>query len=265
MPVTEVSLLRFCAAQACRLSYKTIKVYLSAVQFWSSIAGHTIAFNQLPLLYYVLRGIRRTQGNRFTRPRRLPITIFLLRTLHRRVQLQTYTHLQQLMFRAASSLAFFGLLRCSEYTCSHRTSFTSASTLLVNDIWFSPTFHIMYVRIKASKTDPFRVGCTLRIAAISDPLCPVTRMRQYLSVHPTHSGPLFVMSHHTFLIRADMVLFLRRGLPDVANINTHSFRIGGASTAACVGVPDSRIQILGRWSTTLTDNIYIYRTVSLFR
>ena len=34
-----------------------------------------------------------------------------------------------------------------------------------------------------------------------------------------------------------------------ASINTHSFCIGGASTAASVGIPDSAIQILGRWSS----------------
>ena len=46
-----------------------------------------------------------------------------------------------------------------------------------------------------------------------------------------------------------MVLVLRRCFPDLPNINTHSFRIGGASAAASAGVPDSQIQILGRWSS----------------
>ena len=33
------------------------------------------------------------------------------------------------------------------------------------------------------------------------------------------------------------------------NLNTHTFRIGGASAAASAGVPDSVIQILGRWKS----------------
>ena len=32
-------------------------------------------------------------------------------------------------------------------------------------------------------------------------------------------------------------------------INTHSLRIGGASTMASAGVPDSTIMILGRWTS----------------
>ena len=39
-----------------------------------------------------------------------------------------------------------------------------------------------------------------------------------------------------------VAVFLTISLPDAVNINTHSFRIGGASTAASGGVPDSIIQ-----------------------
>ena len=148
-----------------------------------------------------------------------------------------------------SSLAFFGLLRCSEYTCSSRSSFSTSTALLVPDITFSLNFSIMYVFIRASKTDPFRTGCTIRIAAVSDPMCPVALMQQFLRVHPVGSGPLFTFSPGRYLTRPDVVNFLLRSLPYCANINTHSFRIGGASTAASIGVPDSHIQILGRWSS----------------
>ena len=74
-------------------------------------------------------------------------------------------------------------------------------------------------------------------------------MASYLCHHPNPRVPLFVMSHNHFLTRFDMVSMLRRCLPDVMDINTHSFRIGGASAAASAGVPDSVIQILGRWSS----------------
>ena len=33
------------------------------------------------------------------------------------------------------------------------------------------------------------------------------------------------------------------------NLNTHSFWIGGASSAASMGKPDSTIQVLGRWAS----------------
>ena len=52
-----------------------------------------------------------------------------------------------------------------------------------------------------------------------------------------------------YLVRADIVTCLRRCFPGARNINTHSFRIGGASAAASAGIPDSQTQILGRWSS----------------
>ena len=63
------------------------------------------------------------------------------------------------------------------------------------------------------------------------------------------NGPLFLLSPGRYLTRRDVVCLLTRCLPNVAGINTHSFRIGGASEAASAGIPDSQIQVLGRWSS----------------
>ena len=46
-----------------------------------------------------------------------------------------------------------------------------------------------------------------------------------------------------------MVAFLRIALPGAININTHSFRIGGASAALSAGASDALIRIMGRWSS----------------
>ena len=45
-------------------------------------------------------------------------------------------------------------------------SVNAAVHISPSDITFNPSYSIMYVRVKASKTDPFRSGCVIRLAAI---------------------------------------------------------------------------------------------------
>lgn len=107
----------------------------------------------------------------------------------------------------------------------------------------------MLVHIRSSKTDPFRVGCQIRVGANNNAVCPVQCMRRFLAVHPGPGWPLFTYQDFKFLTRQDIVNLLASCLPNIPHINTHSFRIGGASAAAAAGVPDSTIQILGRWTS----------------
>lgn len=51
------------------------------------------------------------------------------------------------------------------------------------------------------------------------------------------------------LLHVNVTAFIKMSIHDNINLNTHSFRIGGASAAASSGVPDSIIKILGRWSS----------------
>ena len=48
--------------------------------------------------------------------------------------------------------------------------------------------------------------------------------------------------------------WLLRQIPGSLNLNTHSFCIGGATAASAAGIPDSTIQILGRWSSNAFKN-----------
>ena len=248
-PLEEHVLQRYVASLAQRVSYSTIKVYLCGLQFFSHMRGLTESISSMPRVYYLLRGIRRSQGSTFQRPRRQPITTNHLKLIHHRLTFMNYNKLQQVSLSTAASLAFFGFLRCSEYTCASSSCFDPSKELMVRNITIAADYSILTVHIRASKTDPFRNGCYIRIGATGDKLCPVTWMREYLAIHPVPQGPLFVLSSTHFVTRRDIVTMLSRCLPEVGNINTHSFRIGGASAAATAGVPDSTIQLLGRWSS----------------
>lgn len=113
---------------------------------------------------------------------------------------------------------------------------------------------MMQVRLKASKTDPFRHGVDLVIGKSGDELCPVEAMMSYLAARGDGPGPLFLYSDGHYLTREKLVLALRQVLSS-ANINMshfsgHSFRIGAATTAARAGVQDSMIKTLGRWHSS---------------
>ena len=105
------------------------------------------------------------------------------------------------------------------------------------------------VVIKKSKTDPFCMGATLRIYSISHPLCPVRAISRFLRRRGTQPGPFFMYQNGTYLTRQKMRDLLARSLPFLNNVNTHSFRRGGASALADAGVPGHVVQILGRWKS----------------
>ena len=203
----------------------------------------------MSVLYRTLRGIQRQQGNSLTRPPRNPITIqHLHRISHFLLQSQFATQ-DKYIFLSSCLIAFFGLLRVSEYTCPSQTRFDPSLHLCRGNISFSNDFSMVLVRLKASKTDPFRAGVTIRIAATHGNLCPVTALRSFLSLSQNTPGPLFVRSNGFFLTRRAISVLLTLALPDVPNLNTHSFRIGGASAAFSSGASDAMIRTLGRWSS----------------
>ena len=246
-PVSERNLQLYVTSIARQLSFKTIKIYLSAVRYYSLMRGHACDFNVMHQLHYLLRGIRRSQGNSFTRPRRQPITVLQISTLFCRIS-QLHNNRDTLMLQSEVSLAFFGLLRDSEYTSNNSHTYIQEESLCIEDISIAPNRNIAAIHIKASKTDPFRAGCTIRIGASNTSICPIRSLLLYINIHPM-TGPLYQFANGSFLTRSDIVQLLRCVFPFIPSINTHSFRIGGASAAATAGIADSAIQILGRWTS----------------
>ena len=118
----------------------------------------------------VLRGIKRTQGSE-KRDRR-PITIVVLRKLDQQLLLTRY---DDSMFWAACCLGFFGFLRSGEFTITSSTSYNHDLHLSVDEIHVDRTKSQKYmlVNIKASKTDQFRKGFTLRLATSGSTICAV--------------------------------------------------------------------------------------------
>ena len=122
-------------------------------------------------------------------------------------------------------------------------------TLCVTDVWFNERGDQCCLKLKGSKTDPFRIGVNVRLSANGSLLCPIQALRSYLTSHPTGNGPLFVFQNGTYLTRQSLSRVLKTVLRVTQGISTHSFRIGAATTAAATGFPRWLIKSLGRWSS----------------
>lgn len=244
-PLSEHTLIRYVCHKARVIRYSSIKTYLAGIQFAAIYSGFNPTISGMHQLFYVLRGIRRHQVNIGIHTIKQPISLIHLNILFNASSRQ-FQEVDAAMLQSAMSFAFYGMLRVSEYTSSHVSSFNSSSTLLLDDVTMvNGTIHIV---IKASKTDPFKFGSIVRLTPCVGRTCPVMTFIRFQQLRPPLAGPLFMYDDGSFLTRRRLSSFVQACFPGI-NVNTHSFRIGGASAAASAGIADSSIKILGRWSS----------------
>ena len=163
------------------------------------------------------------------------------------------------MLWAAVTTAFFGFLRSSEYVSPQTHKYDPESTLCFEDITYRhPNFHI---RIKTSKTDPFREGCTICISPSRAQICPVRNLLTYINQRKVKTGPLFTYTDNSLLTRRRLNSLLKNAIPssNASPVSSHSLRIGVATTAASGGFPRWLIQQLGRWNGQVTVFVSIFR------
>ena len=153
-------------------------------------------------------------------------------------------------------MCFFGFLRTGEVVTPSDSSFDSSTNLAYGDVCVDNVVAPRYleVKIKASKTDPFRRGVSVYIGVAAGDLCPVAAILDYMVRRGPAAGPFFLSQNGKFLTRDRFVTAMREALTlagfDPTLYAGHSFRIGAATTAAQRGLPDSLIKTLGRWQSS---------------
>jgi len=186
------------------LRHQTAKSYLSAVRHLQiSYALGDPKMNSMPRLELVIRGMKRLQAGLPSRPR-LPITPDILRRIRTRWEgSQEWDHI---MLWAAMCLCFFGFLRSGEAVAPD-TEFDPSQHLSYNDVAVDNVQHPNYVqvKIKQSKTDPFRVGVKVVIARTGGDLCPVAALLAYMVLRGPSDGPFFRFRRGGPLTRAKLV------------------------------------------------------------
>ena len=166
--------------------------------------------------------------------------------------LQEPHNYENILLWAACCIAFFGFLRCSEFTVPSIQEYDPSAHLSCDDVsldsWDSPSAIQIY--IKQSKTNPFRKGVHLCLGKTDVDICPVKAILPYLIIRGSKPGPLFLTVDNQPLtcqrFHASLSSLLSKiGLP-ASNYNTHGFRIGAATTAKDAEISDTHIQMLGR-------------------
>ena len=255
-PTSEKTLTHFVAVlYRDGLAASTVKSYLAAVRYNQIALGlGDPRVGDMPHLEYVVKGFKKSGPSRSSRAR-LPITPSILRKL-RTVWQKRPNPYEASMLWAISCLCFFGFLRTGEAVAPSDKNFDPNVHLSYTDVMVDNREKPQYitVRIKASKTDPFRKGTRIYLGATGTDLCPVAAILDYMVRRGNHPGPMFQFQDHRPLTRARLVTELREALHtsgyDSHNYAGHSYRIGAATTAALCGIQDSTIKMLGRWQSS---------------
>jgi len=186
---------------------------------------------------------------------RKPVTGYILKSICLRLRKGLFGDYIDRLMEAACLVAFYGFLRCGEFTCA-TVVFDPQSNLTMLDVSLRDTY--VSINLKASKTDPFRAGYQVLLYKNDSELCPVRAVSRYFALRRgINSGP-----HEPFFLLPSMKVLTRTIFLDLfskacqsANVTCvglkgHSFRIGAATAAAEAQVPDYLIQTLGRWKSS---------------
>lgn len=253
-------------------TFATCKVYLAAVINRHAEMGLPHPLVDAPhILDRTLAGIKRASANA-SKPK-LPITTSMLRLMlpDLRLQLRRDALLWAMMWTATA-----GLLRISEFTgaangdtdrlprMQQLTLYDSGGTAYSMQqlrAAAAPRAALRYasLHLNASKTDPFRTGVDIIIAAPAalSALSAYAALCSAVSVLP--SAPLFAfedgmpITRRWLMAQVDGLLRSIRCNPRA--YSSHSFRKGGAVSLQELGVEDSIIRRTGRWRS---DAFHLY-------
>ena len=177
-PADEWTLCLFATFLAGSLQHSSIKVYLFGMRALHIKQGFADPLRNCLRLQHVIRSIKRTQGSPSSS--RLPITDDLILVIWKSLNLQFPDHS---MFWAGCTLGHFGFYG-PQNSVPSSASFSPLLHLDVQDITVDSSTDpsCILVTIKASKTDPFRKGCSIYIGLGKYPLCAVHVLLAYLAI-----------------------------------------------------------------------------------
>ena len=199
----------------------------------------------------MLEGYRRSK---FTKDTRLPITYEILVEICVQLQSICKSEYEVTLFKAAYTLAFFGLFIVGELVSSSAATINDIP-LYLSDIHGLEQNSKFRVSLRQSKTNQSGAPVIVHIVATNTASCPVKAMKAYLRVRPPQVIPNYLFCHNDgspltrYQFGAVLSKVIRSLKLNDALYKTHSFRIGAATWLAKQGVKYDQIKQMGRWTS----------------
>ncbi|KAJ3534181.1 hypothetical protein NMY22_g7033 [Coprinellus aureogranulatus] len=189
LPASQHAVMCWVASMGVEVQPKTIKAYLTAVRSLHVDADLPFTACESPIVGRLIRGIKIYHGERNRKPVQ-PITLPVLTALLG--QLKPGVTPGHTSIYAACCVAYGGFLRSGEFTSGKNKS--ASLGLKRQHVQFLPSFekptHLI-LTLPASKTDPFRKGVSVRIAAApGKPTCPVAALKTHFLETPDRAPTL---------------------------------------------------------------------------
>jgi len=258
---------------ACFLSEEfkssdSIRNYISGIKTWATLFKHNVDNFYSPSVKLTLTGLDKL--NIRIPNQRLPLLVSHLFQLYECINQE---NLSDSVLWALILIAFFGMLRKSQFANSSKKSFTSAEQFTRGDFLF--TIQGMIVNIKWSKTMQKHniIHQVPLIRKSGSVLCPVTAYSHMLNLIPAKaSDPAFGLPNSKGSIvpfskleidRLLRDLFIKCQIP-IEKFSFHSLRRGGATLAASAGCTDSEICSIGHWVSSCYRGYIAHFPATLF-
>ena len=201
LPATEEVLLLYVAfLYEQKLKYATVQVYLSAIRSLHIFEGYD---NPLQSKLRLKQALRAFQIQRGSNVQKLPITAEILEKMYPTVLSGPEGHI----IWAAMTLAFFGCLRCSEFTIPTQGAFNPQLHLCLSDMElceFQDTSYIS-VFIKRSKTDKFNKGFYVYLSCTDHKVCAYCALKQLMIKRVSNGNkkqqPLFIFFKWCYIVK----------------------------------------------------------------
>jgi len=240
----------FCSIRG--LSPATVSSYIDGLRFFSTDLDGVASIPNLEVVTRLLTGLAKSGKRPLPRKSGIPCTL-LRRIIASLPSVHGLTPYDVTLFSTCFVVCYFGAFRVSEFLFS-----ADHMKLLTRD---RVSFHIDgSVRFILPKTKNNSAGPAQEVLFPSlalDPICPVSAVRSFLSKRPVTLGvaPFFIDQSGSPVLPKRFTDVLRlalsaAGISDPESFSSKSFRVGAASDAFALSVPENSIKALGRWKSS---------------